>query len=58
MSDSSVDLVLRCWSAKGDFWPLTHDLRKAAKETLEAEGFTIPFPQREVRVVEENKSAD
>ena len=58
LADSSVVLVLRCWCAKGDFWPLTHDLRKAAKETLEAEGLTIPFPQREVRVIHEDGAED
>ena len=58
LSDSSVDLMLRCWCAKDDFWPLKYDLRKSAKESLEAEGLTIPFPQREVRMVEEGKAAD
>ncbi|MEO3429472.1 mechanosensitive ion channel domain-containing protein [Pelagibius sp. CAU 1746] len=58
LSDSSVDLILRCWCAKGDYWPLAFDLRQAAKERLEAEGLTIPFPQREVRVVEEGKLSD
>ncbi len=58
LSDSSVDLILRCWCAKGDYWPLSFDLRQAAKERLEAEGLTIPFPQREVRVVEESKLPD
>ncbi len=58
LSDSSVDLMLRCWCAKDDFWPLKYDLHKSAKESLEAEGLTIPFPQREVRMVEESKAAD
>ena len=58
LADSSVVLVLRCWSAKGDFWPLCYDLRQAAKESLEAEGFTIPFPQRKVRVVHEDGAED
>lgn len=56
--DSAVNLTLRCWCAKADYWPLSFDLRRAAKECLEAEGLTIPFPQREVRVIGENKLAD
>lgn len=58
LSDNAVTLVLRCWSSKADFWPLGYDLRKAAKQSLEAEGFTLPVPQREVRVMEESKAPD
>ncbi|MEQ8353938.1 MAG: mechanosensitive ion channel [Kiloniellaceae bacterium] len=50
LSESSVDLVLRCWCAKADYWPLCFELRKAAKEGLEAAGFTIPFPQRDLHM--------
>jgi small conductance mechanosensitive channel len=51
LSASSVDLILRCWCAKDAYWPLMFDLTKAAKAALEAEGLTIPYPQRDVYLV-------
>ncbi len=58
LADSAVNLTLRCWCVKADYWPLSFDLRRAVKQRLEAEGLTIPFPQREVRVVRDGKLAD
>ena len=53
LSDSSVNLDLRCWAAAGDYWALLCDLNKAVKQRLDAEGITIPFPQRDVHLFEE-----
>jgi len=53
LSDSSVNLDLRCWAAGGDYWVLLFDLNKAIKQRLDAEGITIPFPQRDVHLFEE-----
>ena len=53
LSDSSVNLDLRCWAAAGDYWGLLCDLNKAVKQRLDAEGITIPFPQRDVHLFEE-----
>lgn len=58
LADSAVTLNLRCWCGKDDYWPLLFDLTKASKLTLEAAGFTIPFPQREVHVVSEAAQND
>jgi len=51
LADSSVNLNLRCWTAAGDYWALLFDLNKAAKETIEAAGCSIPFPQRDLHIV-------
>lgn len=53
LADSSVNLDLRCWAAAGDYWGLLCDLNKAVKQRLDAEGITIPFPQRDVHLFEE-----
>ncbi len=53
LADSSVNLDLRCWSAGGDYWAVLFDLNKAIKQRLDAEGITIPFPQRDVHLFEE-----
>jgi len=52
LADSSVNLNLRCWAAAGDYWSLLFDLNKAAKLRLDAEGISIPFPQRDVHLFE------
>ena len=48
LADSSVNLDLRFWTLADDFWPASFEIRKAAKQALDAAGITIPFPQREV----------
>ena len=51
LADSAVNLSLRVWVAKADYWPARRDLTKAGKAALEAAGLTIPFPQRDVHLV-------
>jgi small conductance mechanosensitive channel len=46
LGESSVDLVVRVWCQAGDYWPLRFDLTRAIKERLDADGITIPYPQR------------
>ena len=50
LADSSINLNLRCWADPGDYWSLLFDLNKAIKQRLDAEGITIPFPQRDVHL--------
>lgn len=50
LGDSSVDLVVRPWCNRTDYWPLRFDLLRALKEELEAGGCTIPYPQRDVHL--------
>ena len=53
LADSSVNMNLRCWTNAADYWNLLFDLTKASKLRLEAEGLTIPFPQRDVHLFQE-----
>ena len=55
LGDSAVNLNLRCWIAPGDYWSLRFDLTKAIKQRLDAEGITIPFPQRDVHLYKTEK---
>jgi small conductance mechanosensitive channel len=50
MSDSSIDLAVRPWVNVADYWPAFFALNEAIKKRIEAEGLTIPFPQRDVHV--------
>lgn len=53
MLDSSVNIQLRAWAKNDDYWPTYWDLNKRVKESIEAAGLTIPFPQRTLHVVSE-----
>ena len=55
LADSSVNLIVRVWSSKEDYWGVKFDLTKAFKEAFDRNGITIPFPQRELHHV--NKAA-
>ena len=42
---SSVDISIRCWCNSGDYSEFRFHLNKAAKETLDMAGLSIPYPQ-------------
>ncbi len=51
LGDSSVNLQMRCWTSSDDFWGLMFDLNKQSKMVIEAGGYTIPYPQRDVHMI-------
>lgn len=51
LGDSAVNMQVRMWCAASDYWPLRFDLTRQVKESLEAAGISIPFPQRTVHLV-------
>ncbi|MGB0747809.1 MAG: mechanosensitive ion channel family protein [Magnetospiraceae bacterium] len=51
LGDSAVEIVIRVWCVAGDYWPLKFDLNRRIKEAFDAEGISIPFPQREIHIV-------
>lgn len=48
LGDSSVDLLLRVWVARGDFWAYRVDLLERVKQEFDTEGISIPYPQSEI----------
>jgi small conductance mechanosensitive channel len=50
LADSSVNLGMRFWTSADTFWPANFELRKQAKLALDRAGITIPFPQRDVHL--------
>jgi small conductance mechanosensitive channel len=44
-------ITARYWTTSADWWATKLYLRKAIKKALEEKGISIPFPQREVRVL-------
>jgi small conductance mechanosensitive channel len=57
LGDSSVNLVVRPWCRKEDYWALRFDLTRALKESLESAGCSIPFPQRDLHVFQQDSAA-
>ncbi|WP_010180461.1 mechanosensitive ion channel family protein [Aquimarina agarilytica] len=53
LGDSSVDLSLRFWAKNEDYWKLNFYVLEEAKVQLEANGISIPFPQRDIHVFNE-----
>jgi small conductance mechanosensitive channel len=56
LADSSVNLVVRPWVKTTDYWPVYFDLNERIKKRFDAEGITIPFPQRDVHIYEHKAS--
>ncbi|MFT4901345.1 MAG: small conductance mechanosensitive channel [Lentimonas sp.] len=50
LGDSSVDFVVRPWVKSEDYWAFKFDFTQAVKEKFDAEGISIPFPQRDVHL--------
>lgn len=50
MGDSSMNLVVRPWCKRDDYWGLRRDLTRKFKEKLERAGCSIPYPQQDVHM--------
>ncbi|MEM1410058.1 MAG: mechanosensitive ion channel domain-containing protein [Pseudomonadota bacterium] len=46
LGDSSVDITVRLWVKKEDYWGVKFDMTKAFKEKFDQEDITIPYPTR------------
>ena len=57
LGESSVDITARGWANTPDFWAAFWDLSRRSKTELEAAGFTIPFPQRDLHLKADSADA-
>jgi small conductance mechanosensitive channel len=51
---SSVDFVVRPWVKVDDYWDVYWDVTRTVKLRFDEEGVSIPFPQRDVHVYNQN----
>jgi small conductance mechanosensitive channel len=51
LADSSVNIAIKPWVAVTDLGSAAGEVNKAVLETFRAHGISIPFPQREVRML-------
>ena len=50
LDDDGVSIAARPWVKSEDFWTLQWDIPERVKLRFDAEGITIPFPQRDVHI--------
>ena len=48
--DSSIDMGLRCWVKKEDYWTARWRMIENVKLAFDREGVEIPFPQMDVNL--------
>jgi small conductance mechanosensitive channel len=51
LADNSVNFVVRVWTSKEDYWAVKCDTTETIKNRFDAEGISIPFPQRDIHIV-------
>ena len=55
LADSAVVMGLRVWVPTDKYWKIKWRLNEKIKESFDANGISIPYPQMDVHVVETNK---
>jgi small conductance mechanosensitive channel len=57
LADSSVNFVCRPWVKPENYWNVYWDITREVKRRFDAEGVSIPFPQRDVHIYQETGDA-
>jgi small conductance mechanosensitive channel len=52
LGDSAVDILVRVWCKREDYWGVLWDLNRNLKEAFDQADVDIPFPQRTVHMVD------
>jgi small conductance mechanosensitive channel len=50
LGDSSVNFVVRPWVKATDYWDVYFDITQKVKLSLDENGITIPYPQRDIHM--------
>ncbi len=52
LADSGIQITLRPWCKADDFWRVHYEVYRALLDRFRQQGIEIPFPQREVRLLQ------
>lgn len=58
LGDSSMDFIVRPWSKTSDYWDVYWDVTREVKRRFDEEGISIPFPQRDVHIYQQEASGN
>jgi len=50
LAESSINLNIRPWVNSADYWNVRSDLLQGLKQTFDANGISIPYPQQDVHM--------
>lgn len=50
LADSSVNFTVRVWTTTENYWLVFWAMQESVKKTFDADGISIPFPQRDVHL--------
>ena len=53
--DSSINIVFRVWCETPYYWDVHFDMYKQTKIAFDTAGISIPFPQRELKIIHQNE---
>ncbi|WP_419832431.1 small-conductance mechanosensitive channel MscS [Endozoicomonas atrinae] len=57
LADSSVNFAVRPWAKSSDYWDVYFSLHENIKMALDEAGIEIPFPQRDVHLIQKEAAA-
>ena len=55
MADSSLNFTVRVWVNSADYWGVKFDLNESIVAALAENNISIPFPQLDVHIVDNDK---
>ncbi|BCG63346.1 MAG: small conductance mechanosensitive channel [Methyloprofundus sp.] len=56
LADSSVNFICRPWVKTADYWTVYWDVTRNVKVRFDAEGLSIPYPQQDLHIYQEQQS--
>jgi small conductance mechanosensitive channel len=54
LGESSVNVMLRAWAPGADYWNIYWEQMRNIKIRIEEAGLSIPFPQRDLHIIDVN----
>lgn len=55
LADSSVNILVRVWTSKETYWETRWSLLEAVKLIFDRNGISIPYPQRDIHLLNDQK---